>query len=1024
MSFLDEVRKEREDLARVLNKHKGIRRIVEELYPDTAHFIYELLQNAEDTDATEADFMLSDAALVFEHNGRPFSERDVLAITDIGEGTKVDDEEKIGRFGVGFKAVFAFTETPRIWSPTFSFTISDLVLPTEILARSDLGEKTRFEFPFNNPKKNPQDARSEVLAGLEELAETTLLFLSHLQSIRWRIDKTSCEILRVTHTENHIEVLKQIDGKIMSASHFLRFAHPVRGMEKQRVAIAFALGYLPNVASFNPDLTLAKQLRIVPANPGRVAIFFPAEKETSELRFHLHAPFVSELSRASIKDTQANAPLFQQLAELSARALHSIRAFDLLTGEFLGVLPNPQDTIPLRYQAIRVAIVDEMNSKQLTPTQANSYAPAKDLLHAKASLKDLLSTEDIEFLVDYADEPPQWAISAAQRNSNPDRFLSGLAIKKWDVDEFIKRLEEIADDWEEELGDQAKQWLSSKPVEWHQQLYALLYRELSPGDDFYRLESVKIVRLSDGSYSVGAKCYFPTETVTHDELLPRVAAGVYSSGKSKPQQGEARKFLEAIKVREVGESEQAEAILERRYKPNAEAPSEKTHIEDLKRFIALAEKEPNTSKVFARFYIFKCAGGKWRKPNEIFLDDPYLSTGLKVYYQKLGSEIPSELAEQYALSGIPAEKLGKFAQSVDAQTKLNIQWQSAFLHPYKDDLYSHYYGSNTSITNSAINEDWILPSLINVLRSPSLAISQLIWRTLTNAGEKVLKARFRPNQKYGTKEAPSSLVLTLQQLSWIPQTSGRFVTPSQARAGLLPSGFPFDPGEAWLKAVHFGEDEQKVSAEHKEREITAKKLGFSNAEDLERAQKFAMLPRDEQELLLAEFQRRQQTRFPDHEPRDPDRRDRKVGELAENAPERIVEQQIRSVSVGREDVKMETDQYLRSQYTTCDGELLCQVCKAPMPFKLDDGSYYFEKVEFLTSLKRRHFQNYLALCPNHAAMFIFANGSKNIIRDMILQLESTELEIVLAQEAMTIQFSKTHVADLRSILKVENQKPD
>ena len=37
----------------------GIRRIVEDLYPDTAHFIYELLQNAEDTGASEAAFVLT-----------------------------------------------------------------------------------------------------------------------------------------------------------------------------------------------------------------------------------------------------------------------------------------------------------------------------------------------------------------------------------------------------------------------------------------------------------------------------------------------------------------------------------------------------------------------------------------------------------------------------------------------------------------------------------------------------------------------------------------------------------------------------------------------------------------------------------------------------------------------------------------------------------------------------------------------------------------------------------------------------
>ena len=99
---------------------------------------------------------------------------------------------------------------------------------------------------------------------------------------------------------------------------------------------------------------LAKQLKITPAMPGRVAVFFPAEKETSGLRFHLHAPFVPELSRASIKETPANQPLFQQLATLTATSLHQIRDLGLLTAEFLAVLPNPQDPIPAAISKVSV----------------------------------------------------------------------------------------------------------------------------------------------------------------------------------------------------------------------------------------------------------------------------------------------------------------------------------------------------------------------------------------------------------------------------------------------------------------------------------------------------------------------------------------------------------------------------------------------------------------------------------------------------------------------------------------------
>lgn len=328
---------------------------------------------------------------------------------------------------------------------------------------------------------------------------------------------------------------------------------------------------------------------------------------------------------------------------------------------------------------------------------------------------------------------------------------------------------------------------------------ALLYRELNLTDGFDRLDSVRIIRLSDGAYSIGKKCYFPSEAVKHDDILPRVAETVYSSGKSKHQQGEARKLLEAIGVKEVGESEQVQAILERRYTHNVEAPSEKTHFEDLKRFIALVEKEPKTSKLFASFHILQSISGKWGKPEEIFLDDPYLTTGLRAYYQELANEIPSEIAQQYALSGIPADKLRKFAESVGVQTTLNIRQQGTHLQPSKDDLRADYYEYNVKWTSSAIDEDWILPGLGNVLRSPSLVISQLVWKTLTNAGAQVLRARFRPNRGYVTKEEPSSLVLTLQQYPWIPQIDGSFVRPPQACSELLPSGFPYDLVKRGLK---------------------------------------------------------------------------------------------------------------------------------------------------------------------------------------------------------------------------------
>ena len=465
MSFLQQVHEKRKKLADVLldDEYLGIRAIVEELYPDKAHFIYELLQNAEDANATEASFELHEDRLVFRHNGRAFSEDDVWGITNIGKGSKRDEDDKIGRFGVGFKSVFAYSETPLVLSPTFSFKISGLVLPEEAKAPPELNGQTQFEFPFNNPKKEPGSSYDEIRAGLDELAETTLLFLTNLDSISWCIGEAeSGVVLKIQHSDHHLEVLKQVNGKTTESCHFLKFSAPVRGLEKQNIAIAFELDFLPDIERFESNRPIAKQLRITSASPGRVAVFFPAEKETSGLRFHLHAPFVPELSRASVKETTANEPLFEQIADLAASSLHQIRDLSLLTREFLGVLPNQADQVPARYQCIREAIVEEMKRQPLAPVHGgDGHAAASTMLQARATLKNLLTNDDLAF---FHGTERHWAVSPTQRNNEVDRFLQQLEMREWDTTELLSDIATALDhddleEWHFDATD-FRNWLS------------------------------------------------------------------------------------------------------------------------------------------------------------------------------------------------------------------------------------------------------------------------------------------------------------------------------------------------------------------------------------------------------------------------------------------------------------------------------------------------------------------------------------------------------------------------------------
>jgi hypothetical protein len=1029
MTFLEEVRAKRQKLADILSDddYSGIREIVEELYPDQAHFIYELLQNAEDQGATRACFSLESERLAFEHDGRPFDKDDVWRITNIGKSAKHQRDDKIGRFGVGFKAVFAYCDTPLIWSPSFSFKITNLVLPVALDQMRQLAETTRFEFPFNNQKKSPENAFAEIQAGLNELAETTLLFLSNLKAIHWRIaEGVSGEVRRIQHSEYHFEVLKQ-NADRSTTSHFLKFDRPVEGLDKQRVAVAFALESLPNATPFDPAELLAKQMKITPA-AGRVAVFFPAEKETSGLRFHLHAPFVPELSRASIKETPANQPLFRQLASLTAAALHHIREEGLLTADFLSVLPNPQEQLPSRYQGIRTAVIDEMNCQPLTPTHKRSHSPASQLLQANASLKDLLTERDIEFLLDDHNHL-QWAVGVTQRHSDADRFLAGLAIKKWDIDEFVELLREKTSQgrryfatppyFAADPDPQFIEWLSGKTSDWHQKLYSLLFTELSPNGRWNRLKDAGIVRLSDGAYGVGGSCFFPSDGVEADDAMPRVDAAVYTSGRSKAQQENAKKLLEQIGVRQVGEAEEIEVILKKRYTQANFKPQK----QDLKRFIALTEKDTTKTSLFSEYFILEGADGKWHKPEGVYLDNPFLDTGLRAYYDALG-ENPGRvpLADRYTETGADLKRFVKFAESIGVQTRLQIAQVRCDANPQ----HAYLRGVGGERYSSPINRDYAIVGLERILTTPTLPISQLVWRTMCalSGQTQYLRATFQKSESWGARHADSQLVHHLRAAAWIPQGGTVFVRPKDAMRDLLPDGFPFDAGWTWLKLIGFGDSVAKKSEEQRQKEVFAKELGFADNASLERAKRFAALPPEEQERILSDRQQAPGTQLPDNAPSNPGRRAERVGTKAAEAPERRTEERARSVSIGIDDVKLEAAQYLRQQYTNADGEMICQVCKTALPFKLDDGSDYFEKVEFLPELKRRHYQNYLSLCPNHAAMFQHANGSCASMQDSFVVLTENELSAVLAQKETTIYFTKTHIADLKEVIRVDRAEAD
>lgn len=208
--YFDHLTRHRGKLADALDDPalRGVKTSVVEKYSDQAHFIYELLQNADDAQAKSVRFELQKDKLIFAHNGsrrfsvsNPATEEedsangglgDINAITSIANSNKREREASIGKFGVGFKSVFQYTSTPHIYDPNIFFKIERFIVPTKInddfIGRKT--DETLFVFPFDHSERDALEAYEDISEKLRSL-DYPLLFLSYLEDISFETSESS-----------------------------------------------------------------------------------------------------------------------------------------------------------------------------------------------------------------------------------------------------------------------------------------------------------------------------------------------------------------------------------------------------------------------------------------------------------------------------------------------------------------------------------------------------------------------------------------------------------------------------------------------------------------------------------------------------------------------------------------------------------------------------------------------------------------------------------------------------------------
>jgi len=1016
---------------------QGINRLLTELYPDNAHFIYELLQNAEDPQATSVHFKLTESDVRFSHNGkRLFDFNDVESITSIGNSTKRDDETTIGKFGVGFKAVFAYTNTPEIHSGDFHFRICDLVVP-EIEGVENVQAdqwQTRFIFPFDNPNKPPKTAREEIEKGLLTLGDNTLLFLNHIRKIEYELpDGNIGSLQRINHKDGRIEIRvihpnnEQVKSYWLCCQKDVHVKDEDRNIKGCRIAVAYKL------QKDDANKKTQSDWKIVPVD-GEVSIYFPAEKESSKLRFHIHAPFASTVARDSVRDCQANEQLRDYLGDLIVESFSTIKKQGMLNMSFLAVLPNPRDNLTEFYKPLFLAVCNAFNQQSLTPTKTGKHAKARILYRGPVKISEIINDKDLRILTN--DNNALWSANPPQRNQREDNFLDSLEIKKWDF-------EQLSAIFQEERTDEIESWLLKKNDAWLLNLYELLHeaikvydtaqnklsswqRKAWPGKSF---PLVRVVSDRNVSHVLAEKAFFRLEDnkITPPAGIEIVKPSVYKADKNNSEDAES--FLRKLGVRPFDEKAAIEWRISKYQNLLPEASEE--HYNDIRQFVEYWKKTHDTTIFQRNSFFLDVAAKKWRKYDELCLDAPFVDSGLADLI-----EVHNKLALWQGYSEILNETelqdFLRFVQGIGVLHKLEV------IKLTETEARNNSNAPNGNWTHTGFANDYSIKNLDKFLAVKKLSASRLIWNAILVAPKEAGSASFKPNQQYSVKHVESQLVWYLKNHAWIINSQNEFCTPRAMTHEMLRDDFPFDDRNGLLTKLEFGANARL--AKEKEEQNTIRQ----NRNDLDRQQAMQNIAQDMglnsadelcewvalgKELggldvirsLIAQRNSKNSVDLPDRNSNNSERRAVNVENKAHSLPEKEQSIRPRTVTDYYSSSQQDARQYLVSQYR--DGDvLICQICQHEQPVKVNE-EYIFMAADCIPEVDKFYEPNNLCLCPNHWKMYKESNLTADYIIKNISDLEpkvekhERKLHLDLGGNQVSLYFTQNHLADLQAIIK-------
>ncbi len=1015
-------------------------------YTNRTHFIFEILQNAEDARASRILFKLYRDRLEVMHNGCPFDENDVKGICGVGEGTKADDLTKIGKFGIGFKSVYVYTTAPEVHSGDENFRIEHYIRPCAVTPKTvPIPWTTLFLLPFNQKDITPETTCREIGNRLRELDTRTILFLRNIETIEYQLPNVKGKYNRRQITSRDAMRQVAVNSWNSKDENWLIFERQVPtpdNSDKVHVEVAYKLGAQP----------VDGPAQITGINESPLSVYFPTERDT-RLDFLIQGPYRTTLARDNIpSDDEWNQKLIGETSKLVVESLRQLKGMDLLTVSLLEALPIRSRDFPENslFYPIFTRVCNALINHDFLPTVDDSFISAQYAVLARSdAVRNLLTHAQLGQLFGTTGDQFRWLSAEITLDRTPELrgyIMESLEIEEVTPDMFARRL--------------SREFLRTQTDEW----FIKFYKFLSGQPALWRskasiLRTKPILRLQDETHVIPS----------HEEFLPTAYLSTGTRTNSSvpivkweiSQDEDAYNFLKALGVQESDiVAEVIETVLPK-YKQESPTISINDHLGDFakierayktdsqekkKRLLKALRETPFILAENSRSeYLF------YLKPDQLYFG----TDALWLYFEgnNLGSwiEIWKNQNDDLAylrkclrsdISGGPTGafvNLDKYSptarqlfEDLEMLDSVQIQKKKADLQgnvPIVNQRGKHRRGINGFDPQIGVD------GLEHALENPTPEKSAFIWNHIaipnTDCIKGIVEQSKRKDYSNSSLEENTSYHFgsLLIDKVWLPDANGNMHKPSEITLDALPDSFK--KNEQLAQKLGMPISKARII------DIVAPEIGISSdvlnriidapPEIIERIES---LLQSTPESTFSASSMPQAASFPVNPVSNPERRQKQLLVDLENAPDQEYTKKVRSVRTTREAIDPKT--WLSIHYTNDDNQMVCQICQEEMPFKYRGGNYYFDAVEMLKDHFTKEYEaQFLALCPECSPKYkIFIKQVPEVMDSLRQQLIDSdelgdfEIPLKLGDWNTSLRFVERHWFDMKTILDFYAQQPE